>query len=54
MEIDLYFKSTQLLEKLANSLYDRDITNTNPVCFSMNEIKIVEGFINDLITELKQ
>lgn len=51
MNIDIHAKSAELLEKLANSVYDRDTTNPNPLFFSINEIHIVEKFLHDLMKE---
>lgn len=51
MNFDIHEKSSELLERIANSVYDRDTSNPNPLFFSMNEIKIVEDFIRDLFKE---
>jgi hypothetical protein len=49
MCIDLYQKSTELLEKLANSIYDRDPQNPNPFFFNMAEIHIVEKWLSEVL-----
>ena len=51
MSIDIYVKSTQLLERLANSIYDRDPIGSNQFHFKIKEVHIVEEFIRDLIQE---
>lgn len=52
MSMDIHTLSEKLLEKLANSIFDRDTTNTNPLCFSQKEILIVEEWIREIISEL--
>lgn len=54
MSIDLYSKSQQLLESLANSIHDRDQKSINPFCFSINEIHLTEKWLSDLIKEVEQ
>lgn len=51
MTIDIYQKSAELLEKLANSIYDRDPNNPKPFFFSLNEVHIVEKWLNELLNE---
>ncbi len=51
MNIDIHSKSSELLEKLANSVYDRDPNNPNPLFFNIAEIHIVEKFLKDLVQE---
>jgi len=53
MSIDLYQKSSELLEKLANSIYDRDPTNPNPFCFNVAEMHIVEEWLKELIKDFE-
>jgi hypothetical protein len=50
-KIDIHEKSSQLLERLANSIFDRDTTNPNPLCFSTKEIHIVEEWIRELLKD---
>lgn len=50
MTIDIYQKSSELLEKLANSIYDRDPNNPKPFFFSLNEVHIVEKWLNELLS----
>ena len=52
MSLDLYAKSSELLEKLANSIYDRDATNPNPFFFNVSEIHIVENWLKEVIDEV--
>ncbi len=54
MEIDIYAKSVQLLERVANSVHDRDPKNLNLLTFSLNEIHIVEEWLKELLIELKK
>lgn len=54
MSIDLYQKSSELLEKLANSIYDRDTNNPNPFFFSVSEVHIVEKWLVELMKEMKE
>ena len=54
MSIDLYQKSSELLEKLANSIYDRDPGNPNPFFFSLAEIHIVENWLSEFMKEVKE
>lgn len=54
MVIDIYAKSVQLLERVANSVHDRDPKNPNLLTFSVNEIHIVEDWIKELMKELKE
>lgn len=53
MSIDLYQKSSDLLEKLANSIYDRDPTNPKPFFFNLSEVHIVEKWLKEVIEEVK-
>jgi hypothetical protein len=52
MSFDLYAKSSELLEKLANSIYDRDPSNPNPFFFNVAEIHIVENWLKKVIDEV--
>ena len=52
MSFDLYQKSSELLEKLANSIYDRDPSNPNPLFFNLAEIHIVENWLKEVIEEV--
>jgi hypothetical protein len=53
LNIDVYAKSTQLLERLANSIYDRDSISPNPFFFKASEITVVEDWVRELIEEVK-
>jgi hypothetical protein len=54
MSIDLYSKAVQLLEKVANSVHERDPKNPNLLCFSYTEVEVVEKWLNDFIRETMQ
>jgi len=51
VSINVHEKSSQLLERLANSIYDRDPAHPKPFFFNINEIHIVEDWLNDLFRE---
>jgi hypothetical protein len=51
MSIDLQAKSTQLLQKLVNSLIDR---NQPPLFFSPTEIQLVEEWLVETVDEIKK
>lgn len=52
MTVDIYAKSAQLLESLANSIYDRYQNSLpNQFCFSTAEIHIIEKWGVNLIDE---
>lgn len=53
MTIDLYVKSQQLLEVLANSIHDREPKTLNPFFFSITEIQAAERWLYELVRELK-
>lgn len=52
-KINIYEKSSELLEMLANSIYDRDPNNPKPFFFSINEMHLVEKWLNDLLKQKK-
>lgn len=56
MNFDINVKSAQLLEKLANSIHDRDKDNLlkQHFTFSIAEIQIVEKWLIDTLTEYKK
>jgi hypothetical protein len=54
MSIDLYQKSSELLEKLANSIYDRDPGNPNPFFFNVAEVHLVENWLTEMIKEIEK
>ncbi len=51
LSIDINFLSAQLLERLANSIHDRD-SNFKNFCFSISEVQVTEQWIDALIKEL--
>lgn len=54
MSIDLYAKSQQLLESLANSIHDRTPKTLDPFCFNIQEVHLTEKWLNELIKEVKK
>ena len=54
MNIDIHAKSADLLEQLANSVYDRDPKNPEPLFFSITEIHIVEKWLKETIKESEE
>lgn len=54
MTIDIYAKSVQLLERVANSVHERDPKNPNLLCFSTNEVQVVEEWMREFIKELQE
>lgn len=51
MEIDIHSKAVHLLEKIANSVHERDPKNPNLLCFSTTEVQVVEQWLKDFIEE---
>lgn len=51
MEIDLHSKAVHLLEKIANSVHERDPSNPNLLCFSKAEVQLVEQWLKDFVEE---
>lgn len=51
--MDLYTKSQQLLEALANSIHDNSELPTD-FCFSIREIHVVERFLLELLEERRR
>ena len=54
MAIDIYAKSVQLLERVANSLHEREPKNPNLLFFSGNEVQVVEEWMRELLMELEE
>lgn len=54
MSIDLYAKSQELLECLANSIHDRDNKNPNPFTFNIAEVHLAEQWLTDFIEEIRR
>jgi hypothetical protein len=50
----IYEKSTELLNLLANSIVDRDPKKKDMVYFSVNEVHLVEQFLNNLLINYKE
>lgn len=44
MTVDINFLSSQLLERLANSIHDRDPSN-NQFCFNIAELQVTEKWL---------
>ncbi len=51
MSIDINFLSSQLLERLANSIHDRDI-NKSEFCFNIAEVQVTELWLEETIKEI--
>jgi hypothetical protein len=54
MPIDIYVKSSELLNSLANSIYDRDKPNIaahDPIIFTITEVQIVERWLRGVLSE---
>ena len=53
MSLDMHAKSVELLEKLANSIYDRDssIIANNPCFFTATEIQVTKDFLQEILNE---
>jgi len=51
MSLNLEEKAKELLNQVANSLYDRDSSKLGTLFFNANEISIVERFLRDLLLE---
>ena len=47
--LDLHERSANLLERLGNSIYERDGHNAREFCFTVKEIHIVEEWLKDLL-----
>lgn len=54
MQIDLYAKSTELLETIANSIHDRESKTNNPFFFSIDERHAVERWLKEFIKEVRE
>lgn len=54
MAIDIYAKSVQLLERVANSVHEREPKNPNLLFFSGNEVQVVEEWMRELLLELEE
>jgi hypothetical protein len=53
MEIDLHSKAVQLLEKIANSVHERDPKTPNLMFFSTSEVQVVEQWLKEFVQEQK-
>lgn len=54
MDINFPSKAVQLLEKIANSVHERDPKNANLMCFSIKEVFLVEKWLEEFIKETKE
>ncbi len=54
MAIDIYAKSVQLLERVANSVHERDPKTPNLLCFNISEVHVVEEWLKELLREIKE
>ncbi len=53
MPIDLHAKAVQLLQRIANSIHERDPVKTNLVSFSSSEVVVVKEWLEDFMHETK-
>lgn len=51
MSVDIHARAADLLEKIANSVYDRNKQNDSPLIFSVKEIQVVETFLKEIIND---
>lgn len=49
--MDIHAKAIELLEKIANSVHERDPKNPNLLCFSVVEVQLVEKWLKDFKAE---
>lgn len=49
--MNYYDKAVQLLEEVANSVFERDPKNPNPFFFRVEEVKLVEKWLLDFDKE---
>ena len=54
MTIDYYAKSVEFLERIANSVHERDPKNPNPLFFSSSEIQLLEQLLWDFTKDIKE
>jgi hypothetical protein len=54
MDIDLHLKAVHLLEKIANSVHERDPKNANLLCFSAAEVHLVERWLEEFMHETQK
>lgn len=56
MSVDINGKASQLLELLANSIYDRDkgIIKEQPFFFSLKEVELVRDWLQETLSEAKK
>ncbi len=48
--MDLHAKARELLEKIANSVHERDTKNASLLCFSSKEVELVQQWLEDFVT----
>ncbi len=53
MQIDLNVKAQELLQKLANSIYDRDQKMANEFSFNQIDIELTKEWLCDFIEEVR-
>jgi len=49
--MDIHAKAIELLEKIANSVHERDPKNPNLLCFTVAEVQLVEKWLGDFKNE---
>jgi hypothetical protein len=47
--MELNYKAHQLLEKIANSVYERSPPNSNSLFFSVSEISLVADWLDEFL-----
>ncbi len=52
--MDIHAKAIELLEKIANSVHERDPKNPNLLCFSITEVQLVETWLKDFKDERQE
>jgi hypothetical protein len=54
MYLTPHAKAMQLLERVANSIIEREPRYPNQFCFSANEVHIVEKWIKEFLLEIQE
>lgn len=49
--MNYYDKAVELLEKIANSVLERDPKTPNPLFFSVDEVKVVKDWLEELLED---
>jgi len=54
VNLNIHEKSVQLLEKLANSIHEREHKNLDPFFFSTKEVHLTEEWIEQFMLEYRK